>query len=222
MESPLAEVPMVQKRIIRTANEAGKPVVTATQMLDSMVDHPSPTRAEVSDVANAVLDGSDALMLSAETAMGAYPVEAVRVLGAVIEATELHYPYGVLQRLGPRTKREAEDALSAAACRVAFETKAKAIVVMEEAHTAVCRIARFRPSAPVIALSQSLPRVQQLALVWGVRPFKPSAHAATSFANARAWLVRHRIAHPGELVVVVSAVRQGAVQMSEAVQVATV
>ena len=222
VETPLEEVPIVQKRIIARANASGKPVVTATQMLESMIEHPSPTRAEVTDVANAVLDGSDALMLSEETAVGRYPVEAVRVLSAVIQATEVHYPYGVLQRVGARLQRSAADALSAAACRVAFETHAQAIVVMQEAHEAVCRIARFRPSAPVIALSQSLRRVQQLALVWGVRPLKPSAHTAASFANARGWLVRRHLVRPGKLVVVVSAVREPGAPVREAVQVVEV
>jgi pyruvate kinase len=169
VETPAEEVPVHQKSIIRACNRAGKPVITATQMLQSMIDHPHPTRAEASDVANAILDGSDAVMLSAETSVGKYPVHAVEVMARIAERTEPH----VANRLHDASGRiaDATDAVAQSAVEIASNLGARAIVSATLIGYAAGRIARFRPATPVFAVTPD-PRVQRrLALVWGVQPW---------------------------------------------------
>jgi pyruvate kinase len=218
VETPLAEVPIMQKRIIAKANERGKPVITATQMLESMVEHPSPTRAEVTDVANAVLDGSDALMLSAETAIGRHPIEAVDVLRSVIAATEQHYPFGALMERLSRTTWTSAEAMSFVACRLSFDIQAKAIIApLEDAVTAF-RISRFRPQAPVVVLSRSPALVRQLTVAWDVYPLLLPA-GRSSLAVARQWLFKNRLAKRGEAVILVSTVSPDRGQVRDSLQV---
>ena len=171
VEIPYQDVPLVQKDIISKALRAARPVVTATQMLRSMVESPRPTRAEAADVANAVLDGSDAVMLSEESATGAYPEEAVRVLAAIVERAEgrmfrresngIHGPYGMHGISG---------AISHASCVLALEAGAKAIVCCTRSGHTARMAARHRISVPVIAVSPEEATVRRLALVWGVKP----------------------------------------------------
>ncbi|WP_337845865.1 pyruvate kinase [Thermus sp.] len=171
VEMPLEEVPIVQKRLILRAIAAGKPVITATQMLESMVGSPSPTRAEASDVANAIFDGTDAVMLSAETASGAYPVEAVAMMARIAWAVEASPEF--LQKLNvlrPHPTPTTQDAIAQAADDVAEAVGAKAIVVFTATGSSARRIARTRPQVPILALTPNHEVVHQLALVWGVFP----------------------------------------------------
>ncbi len=165
------EVPLLQKRIIRCCNKVGKPVITATQMLQSMVNHPRPTRAEASDVANAILDGTDAVMLSNESASGRFPVESVLMMRQIAEMTEKEFPYDTW-----RIRRQAEivnstsitQAISAAACNVAEQVAARAIVSTTMSGHTARQIARHRPITPIMAVSPRPETQRQLALVWGV------------------------------------------------------
>lgn len=162
------KVPLIQKKIIRACNEAGKPVITATQMLESMIIYPRPTRAETSDVANAILDGTDAVMLSGETASGAHPVAAVRTMVKVavdVERSELW-------RLTPRKHTHSNNiaqAVAEAACQAAASLKAKTIAVFTESGSTAALISKFRPQLPIIAFT-SVPEIERrLSLYWGVR-----------------------------------------------------
>jgi pyruvate kinase len=164
-----ASVPLLQKRIILRALDAGKPVITATQMLESMIEHAEPTRAEASDVANAVLDGSSALMLSGETAVGAYPVESVAYMDRIARAVE--------PSLGYRHELPEADeapgvgrAMSNAACDLAETLRASAILVPTATGRTASAVARLRPRRPIVALTHNQFAVQQMALEWGVIP----------------------------------------------------
>ncbi len=165
------EVPVIQKEIIALCNRKGVPVITATQMLESMIQNPRPTRAEASDVANAVLDGSDAVMLSGETAVGAYAVEAVRMISRITTLTE--------QRIGTRTKgwqtpdpaQSTDLAIGEAACSAAQIADARAIVCLTQSGSTAARISQFRPSQPILAFTPSLEALYRMTLVWGVAPF---------------------------------------------------
>jgi pyruvate kinase len=164
-----ASVPLVQKRIIRKALERGKPVITATQMLESMIHHAEPTRAEASDVANAILDGSSAVMLSGETAIGEYPIESVRYMDRIARAVEPSLGYRhELPEAGeePTIGR----AMSNVACDLAETLRAKAIVVPTFTGTTASAVARLRPRRPILALTHNRYALQQLALEWGVTP----------------------------------------------------
>jgi pyruvate kinase len=171
VETSVEEVPVVQKRIIALCNRLGRPVITATQMLESMVEHRRPTRAEAADVANAVLDGSDALMLSGETAIGAHPVEAVATMAAIAEHAEGALPYD--QVLAARLTEHAGDtseAIAVAAVEAAQTIGAAAIVAATETGSTARRVARLRPRQPVVAVTHVERTWRELALVWGVRP----------------------------------------------------
>ena len=165
-----ALVPLVQKRIIIAALERGKPVITATQMLESMVHHPEPTRAEASDVANAILDGSSALMLSGETAVGEYPVESVAYMDRIAQAIEPSLGY---RHQLPEASEEPTvgQAMSNAACDLAEALGAKAILVPTYSGRTASAVARLRPRRPIIALTHHDSAMRQMALEWGVSPF---------------------------------------------------
>ena len=169
VEIGAAMVPLLQKRIILRCLEAGKPVITATQMLESMVEHAEPTRAEASDVANAILDGTSAVMLSAETAIGTYPVEAVRTMDSIARAVEpsMSYRHQLPEASGEIDVRRA---MSNAATDLAEALGAKAIVVASATGRTASEIARLRPRRPMVGLSHHQPAVQQMALEWGVLP----------------------------------------------------
>jgi pyruvate kinase len=164
-----ASVPLLQKRIIRRALEAGKPVITATQMLESMIEHAEPTRAEASDVANAVLDGSSALMLSGETAVGAYPVESVAYMDRIARAVEPSLGYRH-EMPDPDEEPEVGRAMSNAACDIAETLGAAAILVPTATGRTASAVARLRPRRPIVALTHNQHAVQQMALEWGVVP----------------------------------------------------
>ncbi len=171
IEVPPQEVPLLQKRIISVCNEVGKPVITATQMLQSMVDHPRPTRAEASDVANAILDGTDAVMLSGETAAGKFPVEAVLMMKQIAEITEGAFPHDQWRRQRQEQFAASDDvteAISEASCAVAEELGARAIISSTMSGFTAHKIARHRPKTSIIAVSPSVETQRRLALVWGV------------------------------------------------------
>ncbi|MBP8001344.1 MAG: pyruvate kinase [Chloroflexi bacterium] len=171
IDMPPQQVPLLQKRIVRACNRAGKPVITATQMLQSMVEHPRPTRAEASDVANAILDGTDAVMLSGETASGKFPVEAVQMMRHIAEITESDFPYDTWRRRRQETESEiatVTEAISASSCAISEEIKARAIVSSTMSGYTAQQIARHRPKTPVLAVSPLVRTQRRLALVWGV------------------------------------------------------
>lgn len=171
VEIPFQEVPLIQKDIIYKSLCAARPVITATQMLSSMVESPRPTRAEAADVANAVLDGSDAVMLSEESAMGAYPVEAVRALAAIAEQAESrlfeHRPFIDIQN---KKQFSISEAIGHAACVLSQDAGAKAIVCCTRTGHTARLVARYRPVVPIIGVSPGMETVRRMALVWGVRP----------------------------------------------------
>src|SRR5690348_4880211 len=175
VELPFEKVPAVQKRLIREANRYGKPVITATQMLESMVHHPRPTRAEASDVANAILDGTDAVMLSAETATGEYPFEAVRAMDRIIREMEQQGPQmGVgtrdERRLAPGETVSVEDAIAIGTSAVARMLKTPLIVTLTSGGFTSRKVAALRTPVPILAVTTQDTTYRQLALVWGVTP----------------------------------------------------
>jgi pyruvate kinase len=206
VEMPLEEVPLLQKEIIRKANQRGVSVITATQMLDSMIEHPRPTRAEVSDVANAIFDGTDAVMLSGETASGAYPVEAVRVMAQVTVGVERGLPPRPPSPHDPANPVSFPDAISEAACRAAVETKARAIVAFTKTGTTARLISRFRPATPVIAFGPNEQIRQRLCLYWGVIPkvMAPTAHVDEMIQKIDEALLESGYVQKGDVVVIVS------------------
>jgi pyruvate kinase len=177
IQVPARRVPLIQKEIIRFCNMSGKPVITATQMLESMTESPLPTRAEVNDVANAVLDGTDALMLSEETAVGLYPADTVRTMSEVAEAAEA-WPR---TRTTPEGVGAAADddvvawAVAHAAVQAAEDLRVAAIVCPTQGGTTARRVAAFRPSVPIAGIATSPETLGRLSLAWGVRPIAMDA-----------------------------------------------
>jgi len=172
VETSVEEVPIIQKMVIRKCNQAGKPVITATQMLNSMIESPRPTRAEASDVANAIFDGSDAVMLSGETAVGKYPLQAVRMMAEIASRADEALPYDEwLRRAAEEKARNVTEAISQATVEVACELEAKAIVTFTESGHTARDVARHRPRVPIVATTTSSLTQRHLALTWGVQSF---------------------------------------------------
>ncbi len=212
-EVPVEQVPFHQKEIIRRSNAAGKPVITATQMLQSMMDHPEPTRAEASDVANAILDGSDAVMLSGETAIGRYPVLAVEMLTKIASTVEERMLASVGRPgQGDATHREpVTDAISHATATIARELGASLILTSTASGYTARQVARERPAQPIIAFTRDDHTLRQMALSWGVVPFLLPASPDTDAriaAMIREVLTRG-LARKGDLVVITGALPQG-------------
>jgi pyruvate kinase len=173
VEMNVEDIPVLQKEIIGKSNAAGKPVITATQMLESMVNNPTPTRAEVTDIANAIIDGTDAVMLSEETAVGRYPVEAVNVMKRVAAVTEKNLPYGaLLDARRARVKPIVQESISFSACEVAYALKAGCIVANTRTGITAHRVSKYRSSVPIIALTYIVPVMNRLSLLWGVYPYR--------------------------------------------------
>lgn len=174
VETPLEQLPMVQKQLINEARAAGKPVITATEMLDSMRENPRPSRAEASDVSNAIFDGTDAVMLSGETAKGKYPVEAVTCMAKIAEETERHLELSGKSYSTMMTRRLNADAvdesMALAACQLAQELGASAIVTPTLSGRTARLLAKYRPWARIVAPAPSSPVLRSMAMVWGVRP----------------------------------------------------
>ena len=209
IQVPARRVPLIQKEIIRFCNMAGKPVITATQMLESMTRSPLPTRAEVNDVANAVIDGTDALMLSEETAVGAYPTDTVRTMAEVAEAAEC-WPSARIEPAGAAAANDDDRvawAVAHAAVQAAEDLGVAAIVCPTQSGTTARRVAAFRPTVPIVGSSDQPEALGRLSLVWGVRPLAINSKATGNAelddvmrATRDAGIVR-----AGELVAVVSA-----------------
>ncbi|HEV8265058.1 MAG TPA: pyruvate kinase [Gemmatimonadales bacterium] len=209
VELPFEQVPLVQKRLIREANRHGKPVITATQMLESMVHHPRPTRAEASDVANAILDGTDAVMLSAETATGEYPIEAVRAMDRIIREMERNTIGREEQRrLVPREDVMVEDAIAWGTHAVARLLKTPLIVTLTKGGFTARKVAALRPPVPILAVTTEGTTYRQLALVWGVLPVLvdrvPSYDAM--LAVVRDLILKREYAKPGDKIVMTAGV----------------
>ena len=175
VEMPPEDVPGIQKRIIAACRKAGKPVVVATQMLESMITSPAPTRAEASDVATAVFDGADAVMLSAESASGAYPVEAVTMMDRIIRRTEQDPAWRrIMDAQHPEPEHTASDAITKAAAQVAHTIGAAAIVTYTTSGSTALRCARERPEVPILCLTSQLTTARRMAVVWGIHAMQTS------------------------------------------------
>ena len=213
VELPFERVPLAQKRIIQAANFSGRPVITATQMLESMIEYPRPTRAEASDVANAILDGSDAVMLSGETAVGAYPLESVKALVSIAREIERS---GVLERgpryvtrPGPRSRGGAsprEHAVASATVDAVRQVDAPAIIVITRSGFSARLVSSYRPPVPVFAVTTDPVTYRQLAAVWGVRAVRDTSEEEETYgrllAVGREAVVKSGIGEPGAPVVV--------------------
>jgi pyruvate kinase len=224
VETDIAEIPLLQKRIIARANAAGRQVVTATQMLESMVDQERPTRAEVTDIANAVLDGSDGVMLSAETAIGRFPALAVETMRRILTATES----GHAARIARTCLAEAEsarsgDAMSFVACQLAERLAAKGIVAWGSGAESAFEIARFRPAVPLLVATDSQAWRGRLASVRGAAPLPVTRGAGEGVVLALAgeWLRARRLVNPGDALVLLHH-SQGSADPSSTLRVARV
>ncbi len=209
VELALAEVPLVQKRAVRLARQHAKPVIVATQMLDSMITEPQPTRAEVSDVANAVLDGADALMLSGETSVGRHPVLAVTTMAKIIESTERGQASLPTSLRGARLDLLPDThagALTAAAADVARAIGARALVAFTQTGETVRRLARLHCELPLFAFTPEQTVGNQLALSWGVEPYlvPVAGHTDGMFRQVDRTMLELERARPGDYVVIVA------------------
>lgn len=180
VEIPAEEVPLVQKMLIKKCNDAGKPVITATQMLDSMIRNPRPTRAEVTDVATAIFEGSDAIMLSGETASGSYPVEAVKTMSRIAVMIENSLDYEeMLKTKNVRFDNSITDSISFATCRTCLDLEASAIISATSSGYTAAAVSKYRPKAPIIAATEKEYVMRRMSLYWGVYPIKISKMNST-------------------------------------------
>jgi len=219
---PLATVPRLHKMLIGKANRAGKPVITATQMLRSMQDSPRPTRAEVTDVANAVLDGTDAIMLSEETAIGRFPLEAVRMMAAIAADAESVFPFEAwIHRF--ETGGPLPDAVARAACSMAADIDAAAIVTCTQSGGTARRVARYRPRAPILAPTPHAETYRRLALVWGITPLLNQSQPTTDelIAGAVGAALAAARVQRGDTVVITAGVPVGRAGMTNLIKVET-
>ena len=212
VEIPIDEVPLVQKELIKKANDACKPVITATQMLESMVSNPRPTRAEASDVANAIFDGSDAIMLSGETAQGNYPAEAVEIMAKIAETTEnsIDYTHKLRSNFNGM-HRNMTNAISYAACATAAELNTSCIATVTKSGLTARMIAKYKPVCPIAASSSSERVWRQLNLVWGCKPVleKEIVDNNKVFDLALSTAVKSGLAQNGDTVVIAIGVPVG-------------
>ena len=222
VELPAEDVPILQKRLINTSNRLGIPVITATQMLDSMVNNPRPTRAEVSDVANAILDGTDAIMLSNETAVGNYPVEAVKTMAKIAQRIEQEQtPIPPDSQSNLHNKWSVPNAISAAVGQIAEQLDAAAIMTLTKTGSTARNVSKFRPKTPILAITPQVSVSRRLQLVWGVKPLLvldlPSTsqtfQSAINVAREKDWLAA------GDLVVMTAGTLQGVAGSTDLIKV---
>lgn len=211
IEIPSEQVPLIQKRIIDSCQQAGKPVITATQMLESMIEHPRATRAENSDVANAVLDGSDAVMLSGETAVGDYPIEAVKEMDKICRSIEANATriYHSLNYEKPEWKeKQVVESIADSCVTVADNVDAKIIGTLTHSGNTARRIAKYRPKVPIIAFTESETVINQLMLVWGVIPLKvqPITDSDKSLQLMEKKLAKNGFVNIGERIILTTGV----------------
>lgn len=207
VEIPSEKVPLIQKMIIRKCNVAGKPVITATQMLESMISNPRPTRAETSDVANAILDGTDAVMLSGETAAGKYPQEAVGVMDRVardVEADSLLHSGREELLCSVNANASLTEAIGQAACRVAESVGAAAILAFTQTGSTAALVAKFRPRLPILAVTPATRVRRRMALYGGVRSLKVPIEGTTEqqITSVEAAVIESGLLNPGDIVVI--------------------
>ena len=225
VELPPEEVPLAQKRIVREARKLGRPVVVATQMLESMISAPSPTRAEASDVATAVFDGADAVMLSAETAAGQYPYEAVNMMDRIIARVEQDGMWrAMIDASRPDPEHNTSDAIAAAARQIAHTLDAAAICAFTDSGSTALRVARERPEPPILGVTPKEATARRLAVVWGVHAavtgYTTSMGDTVELAQG---LVRDEgFAQPGQRIVVTAGIPFGQAGSTNAIRVATV
>jgi pyruvate kinase len=223
VELPAEDVPVLQKRLIATANRLGIPIITATQMLDSMVSNPRPTRAEVSDVANAILDGTDAVMLSNETAVGSYPVEAVATMARIAERIEQEERNSATRQLRD-SRRSIPNAISQAVGQIAENLGAAAIMTLTQTGATARNVSKFRPSTPILAVTPHVNVARQLQLVWGVKPLLVLGLPSTgqTFQAAINVAEEHKYLFEGDLVVMTAGTLQGVSGSTDLIKVEVV
>ena len=224
VELPPEAVPIAQKRIVRRARQLGRPVIVATQMLESMISAPTPTRAEASDVATAVFDGADAVMLSAETAAGQYPTEAVAIMDRIIDRVEQDQDWrDGMDRTRPEPEHATSDAICAAAAEVARHVQAPVIAALTQSGRTALRIARQRPAAPIIGLTPVEATARRLALAWGVHAvISPDVHTMTEAVGQALLLARRDgFLEFDQSVVVAAGIPFGQAGATNALRVAT-
>ena len=212
MYIPLEKVPLVQKEIINKCNWVGKPVITATEMLESMVKSIRPTRAEAADVANAIFDGSDAIMLSAETSVGKYPVRAVTLMSRIAREVERKLPYQqMLTERGRWLEHKTDELISYNACYTAYNLGAVAIVAFTQSGSTAGRVSKYRPRVPILAITSSNVVSGRLLLRWGVYPFRVTGLSSVDeLFDAGAKLVKELgLARAGDLIVITGGVPIG-------------
>lgn len=212
VEIPAEDVPLVQKMMIEKCNRVGKPVITATQMLDSMQRNPRPTRAEASDVANAIFDGTDAIMLSGETAAGKYPVESVLTMARIAEKAESALAYDeIFKKQSHAQQSTVTEAISQAVASSAMDLNAKAIITSTETGYTARMVSKYRPKSPIIAVTTIDQTLRRLALAWGVTPVKGEVASSTDemFARAMKGGVDSGLVKEGDLVVITAGVPLG-------------
>ncbi len=225
VEIPAEDVPLLQKEIIYKCNRIGKPVITATQMLDSMIRNPRPTRAEASDVANAIFDGTDAVMLSGETAVGRFPVEAVKTMSRIARRTEeaLHYKQ-ILEGLEQAMDKTVTDAISYATCHIAQELGAEAIITSTQTGQTARMVSKYKPRSPIIAVTSRRRVAAQLSLTWGVYPVlcPPVESTDEMFIAATEAALNEQLIREGDLVVFTAGVPVGVSGTTNLLRVETI
>ena len=212
VDIPLERVPLVQKEVIRKCNQVGKPVITATQMLESMINSFSPTRAEVTDIANAIFDGTDAIMLSAETSIGRYPIQATKIMAKVAFEAEKKLPYDrTLMEKGRWLEQKTEELISYNACLTAQSLGAAAIVAFTQSGSTAGKVSKFRPRVPILAITPSNAVCRRLMLRWGVYPIKveKSPHVDKFFTTAANLARELWLASPGDILVITGGIPSG-------------
>lgn len=211
VELPIVEVPTVQKEIVHASQVHGKPVIIATQLLDSMMNNPRPTRAEVSDIANAVYDKVDALMLTGESAAGKYPAEAVRFLCDTVDNTEKYVDYMKYKDTISIDKEDSSEAISYAAIDAAYSLKAKAIICFTSSGSTALRAAKFRPGIPIISITQNEDVARQLSIVFGVFPIKTAFFPNTDemIEDAKRLITDRGLGRSGDTFVITAGVPAG-------------
>jgi pyruvate kinase len=221
VELPAEDVPILQKRLIATSNRLGIPVITATQMLDSMVNNPRPTRAEVSDVANAILDGTDAVMLSNETAIGKFPVEAVAMMATIAERIEQEE---INNKQTSALRNSIPNAISAAVSNIAETLQAAAIMTLTKTGATARNVSKFRPKTPILAITPHVDVSRQLQLVWGVKPLLVLELPSTSqtFQAAINVAQESHFLKDGDLVVMTAGTLQGVAGSTDLIKVEVV
>ena len=221
LEMPLEDIPILQKELIHNANKYGKPVITATQMLESMINNPMPTRAEVTDVANAVLDGTDAVMLSGETSIGRYPIEAVKFMNSIILKTENAFPKKIEHNFKFCVKENISDAIAQSAVVLAYNTEAKVIITITRSAYTARNISKFRPNMPIIAITDDIAKQHYLITLWGVNPIVITNFDFNEidFSQIQNILKNKNIIEAGDKVVVVAGLNDNNIEENNFIKV---